>query len=178
MITGHIVVRGYFGCDFIGANHVVEATLPTFYNEVIKTNMEKEFFLFGSRSMVPIKKNDKERDWDFAVHESLWIEDKLLGLGFKKKDKEGAEADYIDASTATVYEKVYEEGTVQIVAKWNLNTFKTCWLNITQQFWSTFIDKRSGSYLGKEEVGALFNLLHSIAEDVKNSLSTPIEEFM
>jgi len=178
MITGHVVVNDYFGIDFTKASYIVEVTLPTFFEEVIKTNMEKEFFLFGSRSMVPIQTGDKERDWDFAVHESLWIEDKLLGLGFKKKDKEGAEADYIDASTAAVYEKVYEEGTVQIVAKWNLNIFKTCWLNITQQFWSTFIDKRSGSYLGKEEVGALFNLLHSIAEDVKESLRTPIEEFM
>jgi len=178
MITGYVVVNGYFGTDSTQASHVVEATLPTFFDEVIKTNMEKEFFLFGSRSMVRIEKDDKNSDWDFAVDESVDIEGKLLKVGFIQKTDIDNLNYYLDATTVAVYEKVYEEGKVQVVVKTNLELFKTCWLNITQQFWSTFINKRSDRYLGKQEVCALFNLLHSIAEDVKNSLLTPIEEFM
>jgi len=178
MITGIIVIRGIFWEDHLPAFTVVGKTLPTFIKEVIETNKEKEFFMFGSRSMVTIKTDDKNSDWDFAVDASAGIEDSLLRVGFVQKTDIDNLNDYLDATTVAVYEKIYEEGKVQVVVKHNLELFKTCWLNITQQFWSTFISKRSDRYMGKQEVCALFNLLHSIAEDVKNSLLTPIEEFM
>jgi len=178
MITGTIAVNGTFWEDHFPAEILVNETLPTFVEEVIGANREKEFFMFGSRSMVTIKTDDKNSDWDFAVDVSAGIEDNLLKAGFTQKTDIDNLNDYLDVTTIAVYEKVYEGGKVQVVVKTNLELFKTCWLNITQQFWSTFINKRSDRYLGKQEVCALFNLLHSIAEDVKNSLLTPIEEFM
>jgi len=178
MITGTIAVNGTFWEDHFPAEILVNETLPTFIEEVIETNKEKEFFMFGSRSMVTIRTDDKNSDWDFAVDESADIGYKLLKVGFVQKTDIDNLNDYLDATTVAVYEKVYEGGKVQVVVKTNLELFKTCWLNIPFQFWSTFINKRSDRYLGKQEVCELFNLLHSIAEDVKNSLLTPIEAFM
>jgi len=178
MITGTIATRGIFWEDHIPAIIVVSEILPTFVEEVINQNKDKEFFMFGSRSMVTIKTDDKSSDWDFAVGASAGIEDNLLKVGFVQKTDIDNLNEYLDATTFSVYEKVYEEGKVQVVVKTNLELFKTCWLNIPFQFWSTFINKRSDRYLGKQEVCELFNLLHSIAEDVKNSLLIPIEEFM
>ncbi len=121
-------------------------------------------YFYGSRSMMYIPQTNTESDWDFAI--SRKVDSKhLIDLGYERKER-----DYIyeDGMSFEVWEKTINDGGVdyqiQLVSKHNTSIFTRVWESISPEYWATYINKRSPSYIGKQAVHDFINQLRRVHE--------------
>lgn len=167
MITGYLAIedKSFFGEDYTKYKNA-SSTLPQPILEVLAP-LEYELYFYGSRSKMPIPADDKVSDWDFAVDNS---KHPILPLNFKFKNPlEEAPYDmYADGFTFECYEADIEGHKVQIVLKSNFEWFKSVWEDLDEDFYRTYINKRSPQYMSKAGVTQLFSSYASLYSSYLN----------
>ena len=138
-----------------------------------------EYFLYGSVSKIdlfgldPVDMSfDEESDYDFAVPDSLATQ---WELNNNPSFRHLPELDYQDNFTTHIYETQLDGCKVQIGLKTDFQTFKKVWSSVDIRFYWECINKRSGCYIGRDNIVAYINQLKHLATDhpkVRNLLGT------
>jgi len=126
-----------------------------------------DMFLYGSRDMAddwgnvshysPLVENS---DWDFAVRNSLRVENYLVMDGWKEKKTEA----YKDATTFRVYDKEIDGYKIQISLRDKFDAFKSVWNNIPQDFYWKYINKKSKYAMSPDEVSQYISSMAYVYE--------------
>lgn len=166
MITGILSVEDK---DFFGDAYMLyreaKYALPKPILDILEP-LNYELYFFGSRSKMPIPTDDKVSDWDFAVDSSKYP---VLPEIFKLKQPEDNDYEmYTDGFTFEVWEADIEGYQIQVVKKNSFEWFKSVWDNLDNDFYATYINKRSPQYIGKDGVTQLFSSYASLYSSYLN----------
>lgn len=166
MITGYIAKngKGFFGDDFVEYQDASYG-LPKPILEVLSP-LKYELYFYGSRSKMPIPVEDKVSDWDFAVDSS---KHPILPQIFKyNQSEQETYTSYVDGFTFECYEADIDGYKVQIALKSQFEWFKSVWDNLDEDFYKTYINKRSPQYMSKEGVTQLFRSYSTLYDKYLN----------
>lgn len=120
-----------------------------------------ELYFYGSRSKTLIPVENRDSDWDFAFQNNQKSAEAVVAAGFTLKT---TVYPYQDGNTFECYEKIVDGHKIQLVSKGNLELFKDVWSLISDDFWQTYMNKRSDKYMGKDGVTDLIKHFHRMVE--------------
>lgn len=126
-----------------------------------------ELYLYGSVSKLGygygiVASFDEDSDFDFAVQDSAELANYLVKEGWEEKP----ETSYQDAVTKRVFEKVFEGHKVQLGLKEDLYAFKSIWESVPNGFYWDFINKRSPTFIGRNNVANYISQLYFLLKGV------------
>ena len=142
----------------------------------------KEFFLYGSVSMIHPFSTSKEKfsfdedsDYDFAAQYTEKLKLDLVNKGWELKDA----LSYRDEQTWHVFEGEVAGERVQVSLRDSLASFKYAWNSISPEFYWTYLNKRSENFIGRDGVKLYLNqifLLSSVHFSSQAGSSAKVNE--